>query len=69
MNLIHVGIWRNDMQSLFSKLGNTSMHQPYSPTYPTFRSHILKDINLIFNKFSVEIDRQPEKYNIFKIFL
>ena len=33
-----------------------------------FRSNILKDINLIFNKLSVETDRQPEKYNIFKKF-
>jgi hypothetical protein len=29
-------------------------------------SDILKDTNLIFNKFSVETDRQPEKYKIFK---
>ena len=33
-----------------------------------FRSNILKDINLIFNKLSVETDRQTEKYNIFKKF-
>ena len=33
-----------------------------------FRSNILKDINLIFNKLSVETDRQPEKYNILKKF-
>ena len=46
------------------------MRQPYSPnSIQQIRYNILKDINPIFDKFSVEIDRQPEKYNIFKDFL
>ncbi len=56
--------------SAIFKLSKPSMHQPYSPTSTQqIRYNILKDINSIFNKFSVEIDRQLKKYNIFKNFL